>query len=121
MGFYLDGYILRPARVAPANAPSTSEAMTGVNVDHVRPQDYGYQSTTSDPVTVNGLMYQAAVLNRPSTSTDEYCIWAATTGMLSTPKGEGYCVEGGAVTIPKGTTQVIRNFGNIYNLSLIHI
>ena len=114
MGFYLDGYVLRPARVAPANAPSTSEATTGVSMDHALPQDHGYNTALTDPVNVCGLMYQAAVLDNPTTSTDEYCIWAATTGMLSTPTGDGYGVEGGRVSIPTGNVQVIRG-SDIYN------
>ena len=100
MGFYLDGYILRPARIAPANAPTTSEATTGVVHDHVKPQDYGYQSATTNPIDVCGLMYQSAVLNRPTPSTDEYCVWAATTGSLSTPPGTtNFLIEGGSESI----------------------
>ena len=115
MGFYLDGYILRPARVAPANAPTTSEASTGVVHDHVQPQDYGYSSNVDNPIDVCGLMYRSAVLDRTSQSTDEYCIWAASTGSLSTPPSSAgsFVVEGSADTMSlvsgPGNQEVVRD------------
>lgn len=109
MGFYLNGYVLRPARVAPANSPSTSEATSGVSHDHILPQDYGYHTSPTAPIDVCGLMYQAAVLNRPVPSTDEYCLWAATTGSLSTPPGAAdFLVDGGSSSVlPVGAGLIV--------------
>ena len=87
MSFYLNGYVLRPARVAPGNAPSTGEALTGVDRGHCLPQEHGHELSTTRPVQVAADMYRAAVLERPDRASEEYLIWAAVTAPYATAPG----------------------------------
>ena len=93
MGFYLDGYVLRPARVGRGNSPATAEATSGVDRDHCQPADYGYDLNTTRDVAPYADMYRAAVLDRPDRVSEEYCVWAATTGNLSNVSGGGIAFQ----------------------------
>jgi hypothetical protein len=100
VGFNLNGYILRPARVAGGNSPDTDEATTGVERDHITPvvmTGLGYQALPSKPVEPYADMYRAAVLQKPAdrASTVEYCVFAAVTSSLSTvEEGDSVLIEG---------------------------
>ena len=75
MSFNLDGYVLRPSRIAPGNASSTGEVTVGVDRDHVDPTDFGYDLSVSRVVEPCGDMYRAAVLGRPEAAQEEYLFW----------------------------------------------
>lgn len=113
MGFNLNGYVLRPARLATGNAVSTGEATTGVCRDHIEPGtmgSLGYDILPSRPVEPYADMYRAAVLLRPDkrVGTDEYIIWAATTGSFSTVESAAFQIEGdpAGVTASAGSLTV---------------
>ena len=99
MGFNLNGFVLRPARVATGNSTSTGEATTGVCRDHISAADMtslGYSIAPGRDVEPYADMYRAAVLDRPTghTGTEEYIIWAATTGSFSTLNDASFIISG---------------------------
>jgi len=114
VGFNLNGYVLRPARVASGNAQDSNEAVTGVDRDHILPdirtpatypgeitlESLGYQVRPSEPVEPYADMYRAAVLEKPVSQkgTEEYCLFAASTGSLSTVESQHMTIVGGAGT-----------------------
>ena len=87
MGLEIDGYVLRPARSAPANAITTGEAVTGVDRTHVdfeMPSNYGYYlSVAQRPVAPFADQYRSAVLLRPEAGKEEFLVWAANTSNFS--------------------------------------
>ena len=104
MGFDLNGYVLRPARAATGNASSTDEATTGVDRDHIDPAtmtSLGYSAVPSNPVEPYADMYRAAVLLQPTARATkrEYCLFAATTGSLSTIEDTAFTLFGLASTV----------------------
>lgn len=111
MSFDLSGYVLRPARSASGNSTSTGESTTGVCRDHISPSALsaaGYELAVGRDVEPYADMYRAAVLLRTSESTDEYMIWAATTGSYSTVESEAFTINGNPdfVTSAKGSLTV---------------
>ena len=54
----------------------------------------GYDIAPSRPVEPYADMYRAAVLLRPTSGTDEYTVWAATTGSLSTVESAAFEIAG---------------------------
>ncbi len=114
MSFDLDGYVLRPARAATGNAQKTDEATTGVDRDHIYPDQSGFTPylarPTEGPVEPYADMYRAAVLLQPESraATQEYCFFAATTGSLSTIADASTTVFGGpdSVQVISGTLPV---------------
>lgn len=121
MGFNLNGYILRPARVAGGNSPDSDEATTGVDRDHITPDSLdvlGYVALPDKPVEPYADMYRAAVLLKPSdrTSTEEYCVFAATTSSLSVlDEGDSVLIEGGSsTTTPLTGTLTVTGSGGPY-------
>ena len=114
MSFDLDGYVLRPARAATGNASKTDEATTGVDRDHIYPDQSGFTPylarPTEGPVEPYADMYRAAVLLQPESraATQEYCFFAATTGSLSTIEAATSTVLGGrdSVQVISGTLPV---------------
>jgi len=112
VGFNLNGYILRPARVAGGNSPDTDEATTGVERDHITPTvmtGLGYQALPTKPVEPYADMYRAAVLQKPTdrASTEEYCVFAAVTSSLSVVE------EGDSVLITGTSAMVTPVAGNL--------
>ena len=116
MGFNLNGYVLRPARVASGNSPDTNEATTGVDRSLMDPADMtalGYTvvpSGAGEAVEPYGDMYRAAVLQKPSSRENEesYCVFAASTGSLSTVES-AYLAQSAsatAVTVVAGSLSV---------------
>jgi hypothetical protein len=118
VGFNTNGYVLRPGRLATGNARSTGEATTGVDRDHILPADMtalGYEIAPSRPVEPYADMYRAAVLLKPESraSTEEYIIWAATTGSLSTVESEAFVLAGNpAFVTPAAGTLTVGAFGD---------
>jgi len=108
VGFNLDGYVLRPARIAPGNAQSTGEVTVGVDRDHVDPTNFGYDLSVSRVVEPAADMYRAAVLNRPVAEQEEYLIWPASTSSLSVVEDTAFTMTGvaSAVVVPTGTLAV---------------
>lgn len=99
MSTILDGFVLRPARSATGNNPATDEATSGVDRNHISPSEMtslGYEISPSRYVQPYVDMYRASTLLRPSTRTgsEEYIIWAASTGSLSTVESDAFLVEG---------------------------
>ena len=87
MGLEIDGYVLRPARSAPANATTTGEAVSGVDRCHVPladPSAFNYFLPVHQrPVAPFADMYRAAVLLRPESGKEEYLLWSANTSNFS--------------------------------------
>ena len=105
MGFNLNGYVLRPARLASGNSPDSNEAVTGVDRDFIQPdtmKDLGYEElmVPAEPVEPYGDMYRAAVLEKPESrqGTEEYCVFAASTGSLSTVEDPAMAIIGDSET-----------------------
>ncbi len=102
----LNGYVLRPSRLATGNSPSTAEATSGVSREHIDPTDLislGYEVVPipTRPLEPYADMYRASVLLRPErrVGTDEYIIWAATTGSLSTVESDAFKIVGGSDSV----------------------
>jgi len=86
MSFNFDGYILRPARFAGSNAPSSSEATSGVSRAHITPAEMtglGYDDAPARAVEPYADQYRASFLLSPEQSEEEYLIFAATSGSWS--------------------------------------
>jgi hypothetical protein len=86
MSFNFDGYVLRPARFAGANAPSSSEATSGVSRAHITPAEMGglgYDDTPARPVEPYADQYRASFLLSPEQAEEEYLIFAASSGSWS--------------------------------------
>ena len=133
MGFKLNGFVLRPARVASGNAQDSNEAVTGVDRDHILSnnrtvsppagevtlESLGYQvrpevrpDGTDVLVEPYADMYRAAVLERAVSkqSTEQYCLFAATTGSLSTVEDTAMAIVGAASTaVPIPGTLAVTN------------
>jgi len=104
VGFNLDGYVLRPSRSATGNSKATDETITGVDRDHILPSvmgSLGYEVLPSNPVEPYADMYRAAVLLQPTdrAAKQEYCIFAATTGSLSTIEDSSVTIYGDSSTV----------------------
>lgn len=115
MGFNLDGYVLRPARVAGGNSRSSGEATSGVSRDHVSPAEMsalGYTLLPPRVVAPYADMYRASVLLAPTEEAEQYLVWAATTGSFSTVEDSVFAVIGvsGYVTASKGTLAVTGGY-----------
>ena len=94
-------YVLRPSRSAGGNSSTTDESTTGVDRDHLYPEEFPAAyvvKPTDGPVEPYGDMYRAAVLLQPSdrAGKQEYCLFAATTGSLSTIEDASATVTGGS-------------------------
>lgn len=110
MSFDFDGYVLRAAQIAPTNATTTGEPLTGV----IRfpcgvPQSYTLTTGAplgEPPVFVDPAadQYRAAILDAPGTTPQEYLVWAANSSQL-TLDNTWWC-EDGTGAIPKGTLTV---------------
>jgi hypothetical protein len=133
VGFKLNGFVLRPARVASGNAQDSNEAVTGVDRDHILSnnrmvsppageitlESLGYQvrpevrpDGTDVLVEPYADMYRAAVLERAVSkqSTEQYCLFAATTGSLSTVEDTAMAIVGAASTaVPIPGTLAVTN------------
>ena len=123
MGFNLDGYVLRPARVATGNSQTTDEATTGVDRDHITPAKLttlGYSVVPGTPVEPYADMYRAAVLLQPDSraARQEYCLFASTTGSLSTLDDASVAITGGIPTMILGGLSVDGGTYNDGTLSL---
>jgi hypothetical protein len=97
-------YVLRPSRSAGGNSSTTDEATTGVDRDHLYPEEFPAAyvvKPTDGPVEPYGDMYRAAVLLQPSdrAGKQEYCLFAATTGSLSTIEDASFVVTGGSDSV----------------------
>ena len=95
----LEGWVLRPAKIAPGNAPSTGEVTTGVSRDTISPAEIsalGYNSAPSEVVEPWADMYRAGVLERSSARrySEEYLLWAANTSSLSTLESDAFVIPG---------------------------
>jgi len=116
VGFNLNGFVLRPARVASGNDPDTNEAVTGVDRDHILANDrspavdneetlesLGYEVRpvgTGVLVEPYADMYRAAVLEKAESKygDEQYCVFAATTGSLSTIEDDSMAIFGDGST-----------------------
>jgi len=97
LSFDIQGYVVLPARFASGNASTTGEATSGVSRDHVVLDPSIYTLAPADiPVEPYADMYRAAVAQRPveRQAPDQYLIWAATTGSLSTLENDSFVLEG---------------------------
>lgn len=105
--------MLRPARLATGNAPSTGEVTSGVSRDTITPGEItslGYDSVPGAVVEPWADMYRASTLERSSDrrSQEEYLIWAANTSSLSVLDSDAYFIAGDPswVTPSKGSLSV---------------
>ena len=86
MSFYLQGYVLKPARLATGNSSNTGESKTNVSREHITPAKMtalGYDSVPTVPIEPYADMYKVAVLDSPEDSI-QYAVFAATNSMFST-------------------------------------
>lgn len=96
MGFYLEGFVLRPARFASGNGTSTNETVSGVSRDHISPAEMstqGYQILPSREVEPYADMYRAALLEG-SEGSEACVVWAASTGNFATLGSPAFAVSG---------------------------
>lgn len=99
MALNLDGWVLRPAKIAPGNAPSTGEVTTGVSRDTMTPSEVsgvGYASPPTEVVEPWADMYRASTLERPASRrySEEYLLWASNTSSLSTIDSDAFVIAG---------------------------
>lgn len=97
MGFNLEGYVLRPGRVATSNSTASGEATTSVNFNHdseANLSDWYGSVAPSRTVAPYADMYRAAVLGNPDLGTDQYCLFAASNGYFSGRPVTGNETEG---------------------------
>ncbi len=86
-------YFLRPARASNGNSRYADEATVGVDRDHIDPaqlSSLGYVVLPSGAVEPYADMYRSAVLLQPPgrAVSREYCVFAASTGFLSSVSDE---------------------------------
>lgn len=137
--------MVRPARFASSNAESTNEAASGVSRDHIVLSElvdgslYRYYRLCPDgPVEPYADMFRASTLLRPDPGTEQYIVWAAAGGSVSTLENDSFVIQGNKdyVTPSSGTIEVDsgaytdgtrtflvqdpgnRNIGNIYSITL---
>lgn len=96
-----DGYVLRPARVAPSNATTTAEPTTGVNplVTFVGTTPPGGSRTAIEPFRD---AYRVATETQKG-STEEYLVWAANASNLAIVEDPSWAITDGTPTVPDGT------------------
>ena len=99
MALNLNGWVLRPAKLAPGNSPSTGEATSGVSRDTITPAELsalGYQSLPLEVVEPWADMYRASTLEKPDSRrySEEYLLWAANTASLSTIESDAFVIAG---------------------------
>jgi len=103
MGFSFDGRVLRPPRVAPTNAKTTGEPVTGVIRDaRVVPPVYDLSAQSPEFVDARADQYRAAILEAPGTAPVEYLVWAANTAQLAVADDPDWWTEEGTGSIPLG-------------------
>lgn len=99
MALNLDGWVLRPARMASGNFSSTGEITSGVSRDTITPAEIsglGYTSVPTGAVEPWADMYRASTLERTSDRrySEEYLLWAANTSSLSVLETDAFFVSG---------------------------
>jgi hypothetical protein len=113
----LDGWVLRPARLASGNSSSTGEVTSGVSRDTITPAEIsglGYASVPTGIVEPWADMYRASTLERTPDRrySEEYLIWAANTSSLSVLETDAFFVSGdpswvlrppGSLSVDSGT------------------
>lgn len=115
MSIPADGFVLRPPRVAPSNATSTGEALTGVLRDHKPlPVSSAFYTSPDDLFEPHADMYRASVLRNPDGDQEEYLVWAANSSSFAVLEHPAWTVQSdnptSSVTIPVGTLEVVDAF-----------
>lgn len=114
MSFDFSGFVLRPPRTSPTNAPTAGEVRNGV-VREIRPVPPAYTLTASTPgageqpslVVARADQYRAAVLEGASTSTTEYMTWAENSSQLGLVDDPSWWQDQGEGDIPLGSLTVV--------------
>ena len=117
MALNLDGWVLRPARLASGNSSSTGEVTSGVSRDTITPAEIsglGYTAVPTGVVEPWADMYRASTLERTPDRrfSEEYLLWAANTSSLSVLETDAFFVSGdpswvlrppGSLSVDSGT------------------
>ena len=104
MSIDLTGYVLRPPRSAPSNATSTAATENGVLRDN---KDFpGAFPLPGDFVELSGDQYRAAVIQNPSSTTQEHLVWAANSSNLALLEENSWAISDGTASIPTGNLPV---------------
>lgn len=106
MAEFFNGYTLRGAKTSPSNANTSAPADSGVARDVVAPTAGLYPAGGPALVEARGDQYRVAVLESPLGGEQEFLVWAANTGTLTTLEGPAWATADGAGTIPQGSLAV---------------
>ena len=106
MADFFNGYTLRGAKTSPTNANTSAPADSGVARDVVAPNVGLYPVGQPALVEARGDQYRVAVLESPLGGEQEFLVWAANTGTLTTLEGPAWATADGAGAIPQGSLVV---------------
>jgi len=104
---FFDGFVLRGAKTSQTNATTTAPADSGVARDVVAPSSTIYPSGSPGLVEARADQYRSAVLNSVL-GEQEFLVWAANTGSVTTLEGPDWVVDDGQGAIPKGGLSVFN-------------
>lgn len=104
---FFDGYTLRGAKTSPSNANTSAPADSGVARDVAAPNVSLYPAGQPNLVEVRADQYRVAVLESPLGGAQEFLVWAANTGTLTTLEGAAWATTDGAGVIPQGSLPVL--------------
>jgi len=105
---FFDGFVLRGAKTSQTNATTSAPADSGVARDVISLVDWAlYPAGGPDLAEVRADQYRTAVLDSPLGSEQEFLVWAANTGSLTTLEGPEWATTDGTGKIPKGSIPVL--------------
>lgn len=107
MSDFFKGFVLRGAKTSPTNATTSAPADSGVARDVTTLDPFLYPTGQPALVEARADQYRSAILNSPTASEQEFLVWAANTGTLTTLEGPQWAISDGAGTIPSGTIAVL--------------
>lgn len=106
MSDFFNGFVLRGAKTSPSNSSTSAPADSGVARD-VTALGPLYPSGSPDLVEARADQYRCAVLEAPNAVEQEWLVWAANTGALTTLEGPDWATTDGVGTIAKGSIAVL--------------
>lgn len=106
MSEFFDGFVLRGAKTSPSNSTTSTPADSGVARDVTSLDPAVYPAGEPFLVEARADQYRAAILEAGSDQ-EEFLVWAANTGSLTTLEGPEWATSSGSGTIPTGTIAVL--------------
>lgn len=99
--------MLRGAKTSPSNAVTSAPADSGVARDVTALDPSLYPTGGPSLVEARADQYRVAVLDSALGSEQEFLVWAANTGTITTLEGPQWAIDAGTGTIPSGSLLVL--------------